>query len=165
MSNDMELDDSDHRVLRDVDEHGWHAVVINDQEPSPFVFGVGVMHTLDHPDLIMFGLDVTLMHGLLWGVYREIARGRRFDGDCLYDGVLEGFAIATRRAHPSWHPHYLGYAQWHRRYLHARGTLQAVQLVWPDKAGLFPWDDGCHSSVVALQPRLDQPKPEEAGDA
>src|SRR3954469_7825386 len=159
MSDEMELDDCDLRLLADVEKHGWHGVVINDDEPSAYMFSVGVMQTLDHPELVMFGLAVDVMHSLLWNVYREIVGGRRFDEDGLYDGIVEGFAIAVRRVHPTWHPHYLGSAQWHRRYLKARGTLQAVQLIWPDKAGRFPWEEGSHQSVRALQPRLDLPKP------
>ena len=56
-------------------------------------------------------------------------------------------------------PRYLGYAQWHRRYVGKRGTLCAMQIFWPDKAGLFPWEMGCDRSVALLQPRLDLPRP------
>ncbi len=160
MSDEMKLDDHDRIVLRDIAEHGWHAVQINDERPSPFVFSVGIPHTLGHPELVMFGPDQKLMHGLMWDVYREIAGGRRFDADGLFDGILDRCAIAVRRVEPSWHPFYLGYAQWHRRYLGKRGTLEAVQLVWPDMQGRFPWEDGCDAAALELQPRLDQPMPD-----
>jgi hypothetical protein len=157
------LDDSDRRLLRDIEEHGWHAIVIDDEEPSAYVFSVGVMHTLGHPELVMFGLDHKLMHSVLWGVYRDIRAGRRFEAGGLYEGLIEQYAVAVRDVHESWHGHYLGYAQWHRRYVGKRGSLRAVQIVWPDKAGLFPWEDGCHPSVKSLQPRLDLPMPPPTG--
>jgi hypothetical protein len=47
-----------------------------------------------------------------------------------------------------------GYAMWHRRYVGKIGTLEAVQCVWPDKAGLFPGEPGCDAEVEALQPDL-----------
>jgi hypothetical protein len=155
MSFDEPLDDTDRRVLADIEEHGWHAIAINDEDPSPYVFSVGIMHTLGHPELVMFGLDPELMHDVLWTAYRDVQSGRRIDADGLYEGLIEGYAVAAREVHGSWHAHYLGYAQWHRRYVGKRGTLRAMQLVWPDKAGRFPWEDGCHASVVDLQPRLD----------
>jgi hypothetical protein len=55
MPGEEPLDDSDRQVLRDIEEHGWHGIAIVDEEPSHYVFSVGVMHTLDHPELVMFG--------------------------------------------------------------------------------------------------------------
>ena len=155
MSTEMPLDDSDRQVLRDIEAHGWHGVLIEDDEPSTYVFSVGVLHTLDHPEFVMFGLDAKLMHQVIWGAYRFVQGGRRFETEGLYEDLLEWYAVAIRTVHLSWHAHYLGYAQWHRRYVGKTGSLRAVQIVWPDKAGLFPWEPGCHPSVIALQPRLD----------
>src|SRR5205823_13640721 len=109
-----EPDDADRRVLRDIEEHGWHAVQVVDDDPAPFICSVGVMQTLKRPELVIFGLEIQLMHRVLWTLYREIKMGRRFDDEPLHDRILVGYPVAARIAHRSWHPRYLGYAMWHR---------------------------------------------------
>src|SRR5690242_8007082 len=115
MSDEIQLDDSDRRLLRDIEQYGWHGVAIDDDDPSEYVFSVGFMHTLNHPELVMFGLDRKLMHSVLWDAFRQIESGRRMDVEGLYEDLIERYAVAIREVDRTWHPHYLGYAQWHRR--------------------------------------------------
>lgn len=35
-----------------------------------------------------------------------------------------------------------------------RSDVSALQAVWPDEAGKFPWEDGCNTTLHACQPTL-----------
>ena len=68
--------------------------------------------------------------------------------------MIEGFACKCLPVAERHHAEYVGYAMWHRRRVGRIGTLQVLQLIWPDKAGLFPDEAGCNPKVVELQPLL-----------
>jgi hypothetical protein len=162
----MGLDEHEQNVLKDIDRVGWGVVCIPAGDEGPgFVYSVGMMHTLGHPEIIMFGLGLDLMGGIINGMGDEIRKGRRFEEPGLYDGLLERYACKCLPVDERHHEEYLGYAMWHRRHVGQIGTLRAVQCVWPDKAGLFPEEVGCHPSVVRLQPVLGtgQSLPESGG--
>lgn len=152
----MDLDDDDRRTLGHIERVGWALICIEpDQEGPGFVYSVGMMHTLDHPEIIMFGLDIDLMASVINGMGEEIRAGRRFDEDGLYDGLLEGCACKCVAVDDRHFPEYFGYAGWHRRYLGKIGTLRAIQCLWPGKVdGLFPDEDGCNEEVARRQPLL-----------
>lgn len=115
------------------------------------------MHTLAHPEVIMFGLDIELMANVINGIGREISTGRRFDEPGLYEGLIENFACKFLPISTMQHPLFLGYAMWHRRYVGHPGDLRAVQCFWPDKSGRFPDEEGCNEHVVQRQPLLQAP--------
>src|SRR5262249_13142636 len=138
-------DEKEQRVLDDIAKYGWHLLgVLEDEEGPAFMYTIGLMQTLDHPEIVMFGLKHELMKMVLNGIGQEIKRGRPFREEGLYNGLLQGFACKIKPVKESFHPPYLGYAMWHRRHLGKIGTLEAVQCIWPDKQGIFPDEEGCH---------------------
>jgi hypothetical protein len=149
-------------VLDNISKFGWHAALVLNDAPAAFAYSVGLQESLDHPEFILFGLKPETMHSILQCAVGEVRSGRRFESRGLYEDLVQGYAIECRPVDESWHTRYLGYAMWHRRHVGETGSLQAVQIVWPDKAGLFPWEPGCHVSARTLQPRLDLRQPPEA---
>jgi hypothetical protein len=142
-------------IIDDIRRFGWSVACVRAGPSGPgFVYSVGMMETLDHPEIIMFGLEVALMGRLVNDIGADVRTGRRFDEPGLYEGLLKDFACKVLPVAERWHENYMGYAMWHRRRIGAIGTLASVQCLWPDKGGLFPDEPGCHHSVVALQPLL-----------
>jgi hypothetical protein len=115
-----------------------------------------LIETLNHPEIIMFGLERDLMHGVMWIMVREIRAGRRIEEPALYGGLLDGYACAIRPVHASRHVEFLGYGMWYMRTIGRSDQLRAVQLFWPSKSGPFPWEEGCPKIVADLQPLLYQ---------
>jgi hypothetical protein len=151
-------DEHEQKVVDDIERCGWSLICIEDDPQGPsFVYSVGMMHTLDHPEVIMFGLDINLMGSIINGIGEWIRGGRRFEEPGLYDGLLEGFACKFVPVAEERQPEYFGYAMWHRRYLGKIGSLRAVQCIWPDMRGLFPDEAGCDPKAIALQPWLQFP--------
>ena len=145
----------DEEIAEVVREHGWFAASISDHEP-PFLYTIGLMKTLNHPELIVFGLDPSDAHALFSGMIRQIRAGDSFARPGVYTvSHAEDFQVGVRRVHPSQHPLYLGFAMGFLRNLGRIGELEAVQMFWPDSSGKFPFEVGCDLGVYECQPRLD----------
>ncbi len=142
------------KIAADVERVGWSAISISDVSPS-FVYTVGLMFSLGHPELIVFGL-ADEGYNVLGAMVEDIRGGRSFASPGTYHGVLAQGSISTRPVHPSQHDPYLGYAMGYCRERGRLGELEAVQVFWPDRAGRFPFDRDCDEAVWAAQPRLDQ---------
>ena len=150
-----EDDEYERSILDDIARVGWSLLAIEADEHGPaFVYSIGMMHTLNHPEIIMFGLDHNLMAHIINDMGDQIRGGRRFDEPGLFEDVLERFACKCVPVSEARHEDYLGYAMWHRRHVGKIGTLRAVQVLWPDKAGIFPDEPGCNPAIVKLQPLL-----------
>lgn len=150
------VDEIERRILDDIDHYGWHLILIQDDPEGPaFVYSVGMMPTLNHPEIIMFGLVPKVMASVINTMGKQIRQeGRRFAELGLFEDVLEAYACKTIPVAECWHAEYLGYAMWHRRHIGQIGTLQAIQCLWPDKAGRFPDDPLCHPAIRTRQPLL-----------
>jgi hypothetical protein len=72
-------------------------------------------------------------------------------------GVLDGYDVVVRPVDSSWYPDFIGAAI---DFYQGRPPAYA-QIVWPDREGRFPWDDGAPFSSSQPQlwlPRGDHPE-------
>src|SRR5262249_43595444 len=91
-------DDHDRKLLADVKEYGWHVIaVLEDEEGPAFAYSIGLFHTFDHPEVIVFGLDVRLMQQIVNGIGVQIKSGERFEHLDEAGDVLEGYNVLFRR--------------------------------------------------------------------
>lgn len=143
------LEPGDERVLHDVRRFGWHLVGVGagDAGTPAFAYTVGLGHRSNHPELLMSGQPVDLMASVLDEVAsRVVVRGHRLGAGDVVEGVLAWHPmvpedVTTATAHDT-----IRYSSWfHRR------PARALQLVWPDVTGLFPWQPGAHDTTD-LQP-------------
>jgi hypothetical protein len=149
------LDKGEQKVIDDIARYGWHLISVKADEHGPgFVYSVGMMHTLSHPEIIMFGLDNDFLAAVINDMGRQIRAGRNFAALGLFEDLLEGCACKVIEVSARWHSEYLGFAMWHRCYAGQPGSLRALECLWPDKQGRFPDEAGCHPGVVSLQPVL-----------
>ena len=132
-----------------VTEHGWSVVGIGSGDDVPaWAFTVGLWHTLGSPEVAMFGLRLADMQLWLNRLGDQIRSGRPLAPDQPRDGVLEGFPLELRPVHASWYPRLFGSAL----NFYQRPPLPIVQAIWPDRAGLLPWQDGSSDNCRADQP-------------
>ena len=146
----------DEVIAEDVRKHGWSVVSVSDNRP-PFLYTVGLMHTFQHPEFIVFGLDADNANGLLSGLVREIHGGRSFAEPGIQSIKIGGseHRVGFRRVHPTQYELYLGFSMGFLRNIGRTEELQATQAFWPDSSGKFPFEVGCDLAVYELQPRLD----------
>ena len=157
MRDMMEFRDTeDEYIAQSIRKHGWHAITVEAGEQTPgFLYTIGFMETYHHPEVIVFGLPVRIAHTLVSDMVEDFKHGTTYAHEGIYEGLLEGLPVAIRPVHPTQHLLYFGYALGHIRQSKSLEPLEAVQLLWPDKAHTFPFETSCDGAVCRLQPRLD----------
>jgi hypothetical protein len=146
----------DEEIAEVVRQHGWFAANISDHEP-PFLYSIGLMQTLNHPEFIMFGWDAKNAYALFSQLVRDIQAGQSYAAPAAYTVHIEGngHQFGFRQVHTTQHELYLGFAMGYCQHIGRWGELEAMQVFWPDSTGKFPFDVGCALDVYQLQPRLD----------
>lgn len=135
-----------------VREHGWFRTEISAAEGGPnFTFTTGFWINASQPELIMFSLNGKTAHSVFADLFREAERnnalpvGKR--SNAIF-GNSPAYAFRVARRH---YPNYLGWSGW---FYGGRDDFPCLQIVWPDRAGLFPWETGSDPSFSNSQPDL-----------
>jgi len=155
----------DARVTQDIARHGWHVVKVREDELGPaHAFSIGLHERHGHPEVVVTGPDLDVLHQLVNAVGEDVREGRRFEAEHAYEGIVSGLRCHFRAVHAANYPDFLGYAG---RYYGGAG-FPALQCVWPDAAGRFPWDPGFPEPLRRQQPDLGRPwraadRPADAG--
>lgn len=145
----------DPRVRRDIAEHGWHVVKVMEDDVGPaHAFSIGLVESHDHPEIVVTGPDLDVLHRLVNAVGEEVRDGRRFEPGHEYAGIVADLRCHFRAVHPTNYPDFLGYAGWYYR----GAFFPALQCVWPDPSGRYPWDPGFPPELLAWQPDLGAPR-------
>lgn len=151
-SNDFER-----KIIDNVAAHGCHINFVFDpkgDEPS-FAYSVGFEETVGQPEVIIFGLPNEIMQPMINDALRLCREGLVLQDMVQVDGLLEGFPCFVRDVIPEKIlPEYFNSAIWYHRARTGVPLSHAVQIVWPDLDGLFPWEEGCDAGVRDWQPAL-----------
>ncbi|WP_019010945.1 DUF4262 domain-containing protein [Deinococcus aquatilis] len=146
-------DDFDRTLLHHVQNHGWFVVKVPDDEAGPgFAFTVGLSLNYQHPEVILIGLDLELMHRVLNAIGEDVKAGQQhYESGLRFSNLLEGYDCAFVSVATAQHREYLGTLVW----FYSNQPFSAVQCVWPDKLGQYPWDSAAHPQFRSRQPILD----------
>jgi hypothetical protein len=144
-------DDVEKKLVSDIEEFGWHVIKIAEDDEGPaFAYSIGLFKTFGHPEIIVFGLDVDLMHRMINLIGEEVRHGRRFADEEAASGVLEGYDVRFKYvARRHYHEH-VGYARW----FYKGDDFPLLQCLWPDKKGRFPTDSDFARALRPRQPLL-----------
>ena len=144
-------DAPEQRVIDDVSKYGWHCVnIMAEGDEAPFSFTVGLFHTYKHPELIIFGLPSEVAHGVLNLAVEAAQRGKPIDLSAPTDELLEGYpCVFVPVPEAEYHEH-VGFCRW---YYEGNG-FPLYQIVWPSRAGQFPWHPEATAAFRAAQPVL-----------
>lgn len=141
---------------RIIGERGWMALGVIPTQEHPvesFTYTMGLWRSYDHPELVIVGMNPQNSHGIFSEAVARIQGGARFEGGVEYDDLLQGVAgrpypTAFRQVSASIRDEKMsGARRWN-----AYEDFPALQLVYPDPRGLFPWDDGYDRNFI--QPLL-----------
>ena len=137
-------------VLADLQEkieaHGWavrHVGAGPDGEPRAFSYTIGLT-ALGHPELVVVGMPFESAQDFLNLAGELVRDGRRFRTGTTTADLTDGARVAFVPVHDD-----SGLTAVEQVY----GTVEALQLVWPDSAGRMPWDDD-HANPPSTQPLL-----------
>ncbi len=139
-----------------VKEHGHAVMSVADlaDEPSGkpgFAYSTGGYESYSAPEIIVFGLNVDLMHHMINIFFDKWNKGTRFQTGQEYEGFLEGFPVVFSVCAKSAVDDYATWTDWY----YEREPFPLWQMIWPGSGcGLFPWDYDCPEDVTASQPDL-----------
>ena len=130
-------EDRERKLVSDIEEVGWHVIMVSedDKEPS-FAYSIGLFRTFDHPEIVVFGLDLEVMHRIINLIGEEVRQGRRFADGQAASGILEGYDIRFLNVAGRHYLEHFGYAHWYYK----GDDFPALQCLWPDNQGRFPMD-------------------------
>lgn len=138
------------KVRQDIAKYGWSSVGVfpdpDEVSPSPpFTYSVGFRGHDKHPEVIVIGLQAEVAHAIIGALYERVAAGEKFEVGDRVSELIQGYEMECREVPPDGAP--LNVA---RRY-YGLDNLPALQLVWPDKEGCFPGEDGFDPEFERLQ--------------
>lgn len=141
-------DDHDRAILGHIAGYGWSVIGIEEDDEGPtYSFSVGLYHTLGAPELLVVGQKPPTAQGIINHAAELMRDGRRFADGERTDDILGGYPAVFAAVDPRYHREYLGYARW----LYRGSDFPVLQIVWPDRDGRFPWDDGYPAALFARQ--------------
>ena len=150
-STDGDLSERDSKLLETLERWGWFVIKVGATGSEPaFAYSVGLYGHFNHPEIILFGLDLALMHRIINDAARRIQQGQRYEEGPRYDDLVEAYQCEVRRVSPRHYDGFLNYALWYYK----SAQFPVLQLVWPDRTGLFPWDEGVDEAFRQKQPIL-----------
>lgn len=150
----------DRRCLDDVVHYGVHIVAVgtglcdhgddcaSEPDAGPaFAYTVGLPHHVDHPELVVSGLRVELMHRMLNNAAKRVLAGFRFEPGTTAENLIGYWPVVADPMSPEGLDETVLWSKW----LHRR-RVDALQLVWPSTSGIFTWQPGGSAQVAAAQP-------------
>lgn len=144
-----DLEPAHRQLLDDVEECGVHVVHVPEVDERPgYSFTVGLWHSFEQPEVLVFGLPEEVAHELLNALADEASAGQKYLDDQKHAGLLVDYTVRFVALPPHCHAEYLATAVW----AYDGGEFPAVQLVWPDKQGRWPWEPGVRDGFAASQP-------------
>jgi hypothetical protein len=140
-------------ILRAVEQHGWFVAKIRggDAGQPPFAYTIGLHRSYGHAELIMVGLRLEVMHALLNACGDRIKAGERLPVGQRIAGIIDDYDVELRQVRdPASYRDHVGYGLW----FNDGPVFPLLQVVWPDKTGRFPGEEGAEPILATQQPLL-----------
>ena len=147
-------DAPEQKVIDDIAEHGWHCVsILAEGDDGPYSFTVGLIQTLKHPELLIYGLPSKTAHQILTIAVNAAKEGRPLDMAASTDELLDGFDCCFVAVPKAAYYEHVGFARWY----YQGDDFPLYQVVWPSRHGRFPWHTDATPEFRAVQPVLGRP--------
>jgi hypothetical protein len=151
LAPETSLDDQERKFVSSIREHGWYRTCVFAEGDQPeFSFTTGLWVTLGQPELVVVGLKSEIAHAVFWDVFRNLQAGSRLPLRTRTGEVFGNLPACLFNMDKKYYPDYLGWSRW----FYAGDDFPCLQLVWPDRAGVFPWEPNFDLSMAGLQPDL-----------
>ena len=145
------LDPDETSFVASIRENGWFDTSVTGDEKGPgFSYTSGLWVNACQPEVIMFSIKREIAHDVFWDLYRDAQAGK---GLTLGTRTDEVFAELPAYAFPVAKRYYREYLGWNR-WLYSGDDFPCIQIVWSDRAGMFPWQAGFDPAFAHDQPDL-----------
>jgi hypothetical protein len=129
--------EAEEKIISDVERYGFHIAQFHGDGYSPsFAYTIGLFKTYGYPELICFGLNLDLLHSVLWSGKELLDKQPVPDQSIGYPNFLGDYNVRFLTVDKGWYKDYFGYGYW----FNESWDFPALQIVWPDKQALFHWE-------------------------
>jgi uncharacterized protein DUF4262 len=143
-------------VAATVGEHGWAVSGRHgDKAAPPWAYSVGMWVSCQTPELVLCGLPVDNGAAIINAIGARIADGADYSPGDLLDDICPA-PLALRPVESSWRKTdgLLGISN----SFYGMVRPPYLQVVWSDRNGNFPWDQGFELELDRMQPLLWLPR-------
>ena len=151
MVRDTSANDYEARLLKAIETTGWFCTAVAGESPSQsFAYTIGLHHSFNHPELIVFGLTPQRAHTIISAI-ADRASERSFPRD-------EQTGVAKDNAE-SWmflpvpkcrYEEFVLSGLW----FYEDHDFPLMHLIWPDESSAFPISKGACLETIMSQPIL-----------
>lgn len=140
-------------IKKDIEEYGLHVVMIpaSDYLPS-FAFSIGLVERYGHPEVICFGLPQQTAHTVVNGIAEMVKEGQVLQPYADNHDIFEGGRATFLPVDPRNLRDYFGSAI----HYYGHADFPALELIWTDRQGRYPWEEEFEEDFEYIQPLLDR---------
>ncbi|HEU4551713.1 MAG TPA: DUF4262 domain-containing protein [Chitinophaga sp.] len=144
---------SRNEIQNKIDQYGCYIVLVEADDYLPgYAYTIGLHQKFGHPEIICFGLSIDMLGRLLNNACALIANSASLYPDQLYQDFLEDYPIQFLPVETSYYSNYMAICS----NFYSTDDYPSLQMVWPDKKSLFPWEQGFNPAWKFKQPLLDR---------
>ena len=140
-------------LIERVRDFGWQTTSVwaDEENGDPaFSYTTGFWFSTDQPEVIVFDFPPQLAHDVFGQMMSKTREGIRFPLGVPIGGILANEPVYLVPVKDGAAARYLRSSHWFYR----RSPFPVVQLVWADRGGSFPWEEGFDETASTLQPDL-----------
>ena len=138
---------------KNIDKYGLQVIAVEASDYLPsFVYSIGLTETYKHPEIICFGLSPQLGMNIINDVADLIKNGEIIEIGKVYHNIFKETPATFVKVDNRNIVDYFGVAIRH----YQNNPFEALQLVWSDRNGKFPWEEDFEEDFLYKQPLLDR---------
>ena len=140
-------------IIDNIRRFGWHSNSVGMEfDTAIFAYTVGLFHTYNHPELIVFGLTPRSSHCIFTAAAKIIAGGEPLDLDAPNDKLLADHSCLLAKVPKGHNAELMTSACW----FYGGNRFPAYQVIWPSDEGYYPWHPDAADPFTQAQPILGQ---------
>lgn len=154
MFEQNQIDKNREQIAYNIKTHGCHIILVEATQYLPgFAYTIGLHENYNTPELICFGLPIDVLGDILNDVCEYIKGGCKLVTGLDYSLFIKDHNVQFLEVNKDYYRNYFGYALW---YYGKTCDFSALQIIFPDKSGIYPWDDNFNKELKFHQPLLDR---------
>jgi hypothetical protein len=153
MLNEEELqikNETENKILSDIQEYGWSVInVLSEDNKIPsFAYSAGIFRSLEAPEIIIYAMEAEDAQKIINKIGNYIKSGSIIEKGKIYKEFIEdSWPCTFIEVEKEYYGEYLGFNNW----LYRLSDFPALQCVWADEKGSFPWNKEFNPSAQHLQ--------------
>ncbi|GEO09511.1 DUF4262 domain-containing protein [Segetibacter aerophilus] len=139
------------KIKAGIEHYGWYVIqVLEDDNNPPFGYSIGLFETFGHPEVLIVGLKLELIHSLINIIGEQIRNGETFQESHFYSDILTNYQCYFTSVNPESYNDYVYQAINY----YNESNFPLLQYIYPTVKGIYPWEAEWPEEIAYLQPIL-----------